>query len=145
MREFESLQERNERILSRFSVFDLQEQSIEDFAAGERKLARSSTACFVQKKGISDNCIRWFLVSSGASVYEVRRFENFCFCPCEDFFFNKQACKHIAITTPCFCSSCGEREAVTRGGKCASCEITEAPYLKLNSNKKPEKLGNIRI
>jgi len=136
------IQERNALVLSRFSVFDLREQADEDLSAAVEKLTAGVS---VAERGVSENCIEWFVIESGAKLYEVRRFETFVFCSCEGFFYSGKACKHIAATFPAVCKSCRRYNVGQHGDECAFCEVRNAKYLKPTSGKIPERIGNVRI
>ncbi len=137
-------EKRNAEVLARWSVFDLREQTDEDLAAAREMLLRARPEPEIIEFGVSNNCISFFLVESGANIYEVRRFETFAFCECEGFFYTQKACKHIYLTFPPVCTLCGGT-ANSHGGLCTGCAMNTAPYLKPSSNKVPEKIGNIRI
>lgn len=148
--DFEPLEERNARILSRYSVFDLREQSEDDLDAGIQKLLKTDDLSILSK-GVSDNCISWWKIRSGNKIYEVRRFFNFCFCSCADFFFSQKdekkisVCKHLSLTTAPLCIHCKKRPSGKHGEKCQICEIRTAPYLKQSSMKPVTKIAGIRI
>lgn len=127
-----------------FSVFDLREQSADDLAAAEEKYLRSPQKPVVTNRGELPNCVSWFLVRSGASVYKVFRFFDWCFCECEAFKFGQKACKHIICTFEPTCGKCG-RAVAERGQLCSFCEQACAPYLHQPSGRKPERVGSIRF
>ncbi|HEY8560477.1 MAG TPA: hypothetical protein VIL74_08875 [Pyrinomonadaceae bacterium] len=137
-------EERNAKVLARTSVFDLREASDEDLQAATEKLIASQSEISVVESGAFPNLVSFFLVESGANIYEVRRFESFVFCECEAFFYTQKACKHVAATFPPVCSKCG-RASDAHSALCMACEMKSAPYLRQSSTKTPEKLGNIRI
>ena len=143
--EFETIEKRNERILLRFSVFDLREQSEEDLEIADGNLIKGLTSISVTSHGETPNLIRWFVVRSGENIYEVRRFYNFCFCSCEGFFYSGKCCKHIAATTASICALCKKEMPLQSKNLCLSCEIMSAPMLKKTTDKKPERIGNVRI
>lgn len=131
-------------ILSRYSVMDLREFTLADLQRGDELLQEAEEKPAVVAEG-ENNLIRWWVIRSGANTYEVRRFENFCFCSCPDHFFNKAVCKHISLTTVHYCPRCQKVEndpALT--SMCEGCKADEAPYLK-PADPKPEKVGNFRI
>jgi hypothetical protein len=132
-----------EQILSRFSIFDLREVPDEDLIAADIRNAESLKDIRVLEKGRNGvfNATQWFKVQSGEKVYEVRRFERFCFCSCNA----NKTCVHIAETFEPFCTGCRKRKVRKRGTVCAGCEIDRAPYLKPTTMKPVEKVGNIRI
>ena len=130
-------------VLSRYTVMDLIEQTDTDLDAGEDKLYKAEQFARIIDQG-ETNLIRWWKIDSGGKVYEARRFENFCFCSCKDFFFTKKVCKHLTLTTRFFCNRCHKREAQF-GRQCGACDQDTAPYLKPASTKSPERIGNIRI
>lgn len=116
--------------LSRYSVMDLREQSDEQLTAGERKFANAPEVKTLEK-GIT-NLIHWWKIESSGKRYEVRRFENFVFCSCLDFFFGKTCCKHIFVTTKAYRWKVNE-------------EADNAPYLKQTPERKITRIGNIPI
>ncbi len=119
-------------ILARYSVADLREMSGDDLARGERMLDKHSDRPEVITSG-ETNLIKWWKIrSQSGNKYEVRRFENFVFCSCLDFFFSKSCCRHVLITTKHF------RRREHR-------EVDAAPYLKPTTEHRTEKIGNIRI
>lgn len=145
-KEPETHQQRNLRVFSRWSVFDLREQSVESLQHAEQMLIDAQTDIEIESRGASDNLISWFRVRSNGNLYEVRRFENWCFCSCAAFFFFfGKSCRHIAITFPPICAECGKRQPSKHGEMCRQCQEKNAPYLKLTVNKKTERVGKVRI
>lgn len=130
-------------VLGRYSVRDLTEQSASDLDAGEDRLYKAAAPITVKETG-EENMIRFWKIESSGKEYEVRRFENFVFCSCLDFFFNKRMCKHLTITVRFFCDRC-RKKLVDFGTICEGCQQDTAPYMKPSSNRTPEKVGNIRI
>lgn len=118
-------------VLSRYSALDLRELSDADLDRADALLAKRDERPEVLSKG-ETNLIKWWKIRSGDKEYEVRRFENFVFCSCLDFFFSKSACRHIFITTNDF-------------RRKANKEADSAPYLKPTSGNKTERIGNVRI
>jgi hypothetical protein len=89
-------------VLSRYSVADLREMSDETLDRAEALLDKNAARPEVLSSGTT-NLIRWWRIrSTSGKKYEVRRFENFVFCSCMDFFFSKTTCKHIFVTTNSF-------------------------------------------
>lgn len=130
-------------VLSRYSVIDLREQSNEDLDAGEDKLYKATEPIKIVGQG-EVNFIRFWKIESGGKNYEVRRFENFVFCSCLDFFFSKTCCKHITVTTRFYCSRC-YRNQVTFGELCGACQIATAPYIKETVSKSKTLVGGIPV
>lgn len=108
-------------VLSRFSVQDLVEQSNADLYVGDERFYKSTTSVNVLAQG-EENHIRWWRVQSGENAYEVRRFKNFVWCSCKDFFFRKKCCKHVAVTARVYCMNCFQLSA-TRGKYCLDCHL----------------------
>lgn len=129
--------------LARFTVRDLIQQSYMDLDGGEYKLSRSNTEISVVESG-ETNFIRWWKIDSSGNRYEVRRFENFVFCSCLDFFYNQRMCKHLAVTVKYFCDRC-RIKLVDFGSICDGCQMDLAPYLKQTANHNPVVVGRIRI
>jgi hypothetical protein len=118
-------------ILSRYSVLDLREQTDADLEGGEMKLNKSDAEIKILEQGVTD-FIHWWKVESHGKNYEVRRYENFAFCSCLDFFFGHKVCKHVYATTKDF-------EMRRRR------EMDRSPYLKPTSRKSTERLGGVRF
>lgn len=131
-------------ILSRYSVLDLREQTDADLNIGENKLFKAKTPISIKEAG-EINLIRFWKIDSNGNEYEVRRFENFVWCSCRDFFFSKTMCKHCMVTVRFYCPRCFRRE-VQFGNICQPCKQDTAPYLKTSTNFRPtERVGGIRI
>lgn len=130
-------------VLGRFSVRDLTEQTAAALDVGEAKLARAENDIKIIESGEA-NIIRFWKVESNGNRYEVRRFENFVFCSCLDFFFTKTLCKHAVLTVKFYCEHCQKR-LVDFGEICEPCAQDRAPYLKPSSDYRPVRVGNIRI
>lgn len=130
-------------VLSRYSVRDLYEQSHEDLDAGEDKLYKAAEPIKIIEQGV-ENDIRWWKLESGEKNYEVRRFENFVFCSCMDFFIHKRMCKHLTITVRFYCDRC-RSNLVDFGQMCETCQMSTSPYLPPAIDRKPERIGNVRI
>jgi len=129
-------EQQNNLILNRWSIFDLRELDRADW----RKAEESIKGTEVVEQG-EHNLIQWFVVESGANLYEVRRFEEFVFCSCASWFYNQKICKHIAATFPPLCVTCRERLVEVRGDYC----LEHAPYIKPTSGRKPERIGGMWI
>jgi hypothetical protein len=122
--------EQIDEVLNRWTVTDLRELSDEDLDRGLERYNRRGDRVDVRSSG-ETNLIRWWDVVSNDHLYQVRRFENFAWCSCLDFHYNKTACRHIAATTQAW------REERNR-------EADNAPYL--GPNRKPsERVGRVRI
>lgn len=117
-------------VLNRWTVTDLREQSDMNLDRGFGQYDKTLAEIKILKQG-TVNLIRFWDISSNGKVYQVRRFENFVWCSCKDFFFKKMACKHCFVTT---------KDFFRYQRKCADL----APYLK-ESNYKPERIGSVRI
>lgn len=130
-------------VLGRFTVLDLREMSDDDLDRGEDRLCKAGNLITIREQG-ETNMIRWWKIESDGKQYEVRRFENFCFCSCYDFFFKRTVCKHVVLTTRFFCKRCKKRE-VRFGQLCDNCKMDKAPYLKNTTSQSSEKIGNVRI
>lgn len=94
-----------ETVRGRYSVTDLIEQSDEDLARGDELFYAAKTQIGIVEQG-ETGMIRWWRVASGDNEYDVRRFKNFVWCSCKDFFFKKKMCKHLAFTTGVYCQNC---------------------------------------
>ena len=116
-------------ILSRYSILDLREQTDKNLADGDGKFAKTDKPIKILDKG-EKNFIKWWKIVSGGNEYEVRRFENFVFCSCLDFFFGKSVCKHIIVTLPIKCPKCRRKEVPYAGAQCIDCHFYKAPRRK---------------
>lgn len=141
-------------VLSRFSVLDLIEMGDADISKGEQKLFRSQKPVKVIEKG-ETNLIRWWTVQTDTTaIYHVRRFENFVWCSCPDFFYtrtedkdgNRKAtmCKHLSVTLRWYCRRCRKKD-VEYGSLCRQCDMDTSPILKPTPQVKRERIGNIWI
>lgn len=92
-------------ILGRYSVHDLIEQTDADLDNADVLFYKSKLPINVTDQG-AEGLVRWWIVSSGDKTYHVRRFKNFAWCSCKDFFFRKKACKHVAVTAGVYCERC---------------------------------------
>lgn len=115
-------------VLGRYSVQDLVEQTNADLFVGDARFYKALNAVNVIAQG-EEHLIKWWKVQSGEKTYEVRRFKNFVFCSCKDFFFRKKCCKHIAITARVYCMNCFQLSA-TVGKYCFGCDQTINHFLK---------------
>lgn len=115
-------------ILSRWSVQDLIEQSDDDLQRADELFYASKTAIEIVHQG-TENLIRWWEVRSGDKTYTARRFKNFSWCSCANFFYTKRACKHLSATTSPPCANCHELSA-TVGKLCLGCDIRINHFLK---------------
>jgi hypothetical protein len=109
-------------VLGRYSVMDLREMTEKDLARGDEMYEKHAAGIKVLESGTA-NLIRWWKIASGDKEYEVRRFENFVFCSCLDFFFNKTVCKHICVTVDQVCVSCRIHAVEAFGSTCEKCQI----------------------
>ena len=116
--------------LNRWTVTDLRELTDADLDRGFERLDKASDIRVIG--GGQVGVIKYWNITSGGNKYQVRRFENFCFCSCLDFFFSKTACKHLVVTTKAF-------------RKLERAEMDSAKYIKPSTPYKGEKVGNIRI
>lgn len=106
-------------VLSRWSMQDLIEQSSEAIEAALTKYTGDANKSVVLERG-TKNFIRWWKVGSGDKVYECRRFQNWVWCSCADFFYRKRVCRHLASSLH-RCWDCFVLSA-TGGKLCKSCE-----------------------
>lgn len=141
-------------VISRFSVLDLIEMSDKDIANGEKRLFRATKPVKILEKGETE-LIRWWIVEgSSGEHYHVRRFENFVYCSCPDFFYGRTVdrdgnkrptlCKHLTITLKWYCRRCRKRD-VDYGSLCVQCQMDTAPWLKATKPTPVLKVGNIRL
>jgi len=114
-------------ILSRYSVADLREQTNDDLDRAD-ELFYKSAPIQVTETG-ETNLVRWWRIASGEKKYEVRRFKNFVWCSCRDFFFRKRACKHVAVTAGVYCERC-RLVSATVGKLCFDCDMTVNHFLR---------------
>jgi len=115
-------------IRSRYSVQDLREQSAADMDRAADMFYRSDAAMSITASGIT-NQIRWWRITSDGNEYEARRFKNWVWCSCRDFYFKGRMCKHLAFTAGVYCERC--RQFAARIGKlCYDCDQTVNHFLK---------------
>lgn len=124
---FRSYEDVTREIRSRYSVTDLTEQTDEDLARGDEMFYRSDGDLKIFENGAMGGILLWTVVSGEGKEYEVRRFKNFVWCSCRDFFFRKKMCKHLALTVGVLCQKCHELRA--RVGKyCYECDQVTHPF-----------------
>lgn len=143
-------------VLSRFSVMDLTEMDDLDVHIGDKKLSKAelAKAITIKESGTIDIFKYWVMESDGKE-YQVRRFENFVYCSCPDFFYSRRKkgevkkatmCKHLTATLKRPCSHCYVREAESGFKMCRNCQIATAPFLKPQVGAGQSfKVGNIRV
>jgi hypothetical protein len=119
-------------VLSRWTVTDLKEMSDDDLDRGLSQIGDSFRGLSTVRSGVVNLISFWDIDSTSGNTYQVRRFENFVWCSCLDHFFTKTVCRHIAFTTKDF----------TR--KRAN-EMDRSPYLKNTNERRPERIGSVRI
>lgn len=107
-------------VLSRWSVSDLIEQTNEDLERADALFYKAKAEITVIDEGTT-NYIRHWQIKSGDKEYTVRRFKNFVFCSCADFFFRRKACKHVAISAGVLCANCHIFTAKV-GKHCRDCD-----------------------
>jgi len=90
-------EEHTAEVLSRFSVQDLVEQTDADLERADEMFYNSEPPVTLGDRG-KVGVVQWWEVQSGDHVYIVRRFRNFCWCSCRDWFYRRKACKHIAAS-----------------------------------------------
>lgn len=145
-------------VLSRFSVMDLTEMDDSDISIGDKKLnkAEQLKSISIKESGTdAANLINFWVIESDGKEYHVRRFENFVWCSCPDFFYSRRKvgesakatmCKHLTATLKRPCIHCYVREAESGFKMCRNCQIATAPFLKPQlTNYKSVKVGNIRV
>lgn len=121
-------EEHTTEVLSRFSVQDLVEQTDADLERADEMFYNSDPPLAIADRGKVGN-IDWWEVKSGEHSYIVRRFKNFCWCSCRDWFYRRKACKHIATSTNVSCANCHELPA--RNGKyCPTCDLNINHFLR---------------
>jgi hypothetical protein len=118
-------------ILSRWTVTDLREMDDDDLNRGLERYKMQTADIRTIRKG-EMNFIKFWDITSKGREYQVRRFENFIWCSCLDFFYSKTVCKHCYATTNDF-------RRVQRMA------MDSAKYLKQTSDYVPEKVGSVRI
>lgn len=111
-------EESTANVLGRWSVQDLKEQPQEAMeAAMKRDLSGDNLV--VLERGTT-NFINFWKIGKGEKVYHCRRFQNFVWCSCSDFFYRKRICRHLAASLQ-HCWQCILLSA--NGGKlCNACE-----------------------
>jgi hypothetical protein len=119
-------------VLGRWSVTDLREMSDKDLDRGLEQIGGDYRGLKVLRIGRSNVISFWDVESDSGQTYQVRRFKNFVWCSCLDHFFSKTVCRHIAYTTKDF----SRRRAA---------EMDRAPYIKPETVKRSERIGNVRI
>ena len=107
-------------ILGRWSVTDLREQTDADLAKATEKFYNSTNPVTIVRQG-KQGIIQWWHVVSGGNAYECRRYKNFAFCSCRNFFFTRKMCKHLAATTRVDCANCHDLPAKI-GKYCRACD-----------------------
>lgn len=122
MTDFRSHEEIVRDVVGRYSVTDLVEQTDADLERGDEMFYKAAKPIDIVDGG-QQNLIDWWQVRSGEKIYEVRRFKNFVWCSCKDFFFNKRMCKHLAFTTGVYCQRCRVLRA-KKGKFCYECDYT---------------------
>lgn len=139
-------------VLARWSMLDLTEMDDRDISYGEAKLNRAKGKLTVLETGETE-CIRWWRIEGEGGTYEARRFENFVYCSCPDYFYARREsgegtkatlCKHLALTLRWYCKRCKKRDA-GYGQFCVPCQQDTAPWLKPSPNIKPLIVGGIRV
>ena len=116
---FETYEQNRSRVLARWSVLDLFEQTDADLERGDETFRRGGVI-EVLGSGRTE-MIDWWIVRSGANTYQCRRFKNFVYCSCRDFFHRHKMCKHLSRTAGVKCERCGVSRA--RVGKyCWDCD-----------------------
>lgn len=119
-------------VLDRWTVTDLREMSDADLDRGLEQVGDAFHGLRTVKTGTANLIRYWLIESDSGATYQVRRFENFVWCSCLDFFFKKTVCRHIASTTKDF----NRRRAA---------DMDAAPYLKAGAEHSTEKCGSVRI
>lgn len=126
------------------SVYDLREMSEADFERAEtRGLPFPFWLKVIAREEIDGFSI--CRVTDFSEVFEITRLGPFAICKCGKESPEGFCCDHILMTLPKICFRCMGREVSKRGQICSRCEQENAPYLKRSSDKKPEKIGKIRI
>lgn len=115
-------------ILSRYSVTDLVQQTTAALSRGDDMFYHSDGDLEIIEKG-ETNHIGWWLIRSGEKCYEARRFKNFVWCSCRDFYFKRTMCKHLAMTVAVYCIRCRSL-GVSVGKLCYACDLTVRGELK---------------
>lgn len=119
-------------VISRWTVTDLREMSDEDLDRGMKQIGDSFKGLKTFRIGRRNVISYWDIESDSGNTYQVRRFKNFVWCSCRDHFFSKTVCRHIAFTTKTF-------------SRQRAAEMDRAPYIKPDSVKSSERIGNVRI
>lgn len=119
-------------VLDRWTVTDLREMSDTDLDRGLNQYDKTVAEITIIDRG-EKHFIRFWNIESSGKKYQVRRFNNFVWCSCKDFFFKKSVCKHLYVTT---------KDFYRYQRKCADL----APYLKpTTENTNRRKIGNIWV
>ncbi len=134
MNDFKTYEETVAEVLGRYSVSDLVEQLDADLERADRLFYDSEVPVEVVDRG-EVGPINFWKIKSGEKQYEVRRFKNFVWCSCKDFFFRKRCCKHCAITASVFCSNCRQLRA-TKDKLCVPCYSDRSRFLGTNRQEK---------
>lgn len=129
-------------VVARFSVLDLREMTDKNLYRGERLLGKTKKPIEVLEQG-EENLIRWWKIRSDGNEYHVKRFENFVFCSCYDFFFTKNCCRHITITVKFYCKRCRKREGGF-GQLCDNCAM-DTVFTQKKERPKGERIGGILV
>ena len=141
-----------QEVLDRYSMLDLTEMDDRDISYGEAKLNRAKGRLTVIEQGETE-FIRWWRIEGEGGTYEARRFENFVYCSCPDYFYARRdagegtkatLCKHLALTLRWYCKRCKKREA-NYGQFCIPCQQDTAPWLQPTKDIKPLIVGGIRV
>lgn len=127
MRAGNSYEDVTAEILNRWTVTDLHEQSDDSLKRGDEMFYRASGDIHILDTG-QVGLIKFWKVASNGTIYECRRFKNFAYCSCRDFFFRKQMCRHLAMTAGVYCENC--RQLPAKVGKlCYDCDVTAHQFL----------------
>ena len=119
-------------VLGRWTVTDLREMSDTDLDRGLNQYDKTVAEITILERG-ERSFIRFWNIESNGKKYQVRRFNNFVWCSCKDFFFKKTVCKHLFVTT---------RDFYRYQRKCADL----APYLKeTKEDTRRKKVGSVWI
>jgi hypothetical protein len=122
----------------------MRELTPHDLDIAEDKLYKAGSYLYLVEHH-EDGVFDVYTVQSRDRQYRVIRMAWFILCDCADFHFKGPNCKHLPVCVPVVCRKCMARPVKQRGATCDRCAAENAPYLKLTSNYKPERVGNIRI
>lgn len=115
-------------ILARYSIQDLREQTDADMERASEMFYKAGSPLSITASG-ETNLIRWWRITSDGKEYEARRFKNWVWCSCRDFYFKGRMCKHLAFTAGVYCERC--RQLAARVGKlCYGCDQTINHFLR---------------